>query len=52
MRVVYLERLNEEGERTRVEKIEMFDEWEEWNMLQDHYCLTLGTRNSPHHDLS
>ena len=41
---VYNERLNLNNEKTRIEKIEMFDEWEEFNMLQGHYCLTLGTR--------
>lgn len=33
MDVIYNERLNSEGERSRIEKIEMFDEWEEWNLL-------------------
>lgn len=44
MSVVYNERINVENERTRIEKIEMFDEFEEWNMLQDHYCLSIGKR--------
>ena len=44
MAVVYNERLNGENERTRIEKLEMFDEFEEWTMLQNHYCLTLGKR--------
>lgn len=43
---VYSERLNADNERTRIEKLEMFDEWEEWNLLQGHYCLTLATRSS------
>ena len=30
---VYSERLNTDGERTKVEKLEMFDEWEEWTLL-------------------
>ena len=30
---VYSERLNAANERTRIEKLEMFDEWEEWNLL-------------------
>ena len=30
---VYNDRLNEEHERTRIEKLEMFDEFEEWTML-------------------
>jgi len=33
MTQIYNERLNEENERTRIEKLEMFDEFEEWNML-------------------
>ena len=31
-------------ERARIERLEMFDEFEEWNMLQSHYCLSLGKR--------
>ena len=49
---VYSDRLNTEGERTKIEKLEMFDEWEEWNLLQGHYCLTLGTRSSSAHDIN
>jgi len=50
---IYQDKLNTEGERTRIEKLEMFDEWEEWNLLQMHYCLTLATRATPTHpDLS
>jgi tRNA wybutosine-synthesizing protein 4 len=44
MATVYNEKLNDTQERSRVEKLEMFDEWEEWTMLQEHYCLTLGCR--------
>jgi tRNA wybutosine-synthesizing protein 4 len=44
MATVYNERLNGENERTRIEKLEMFDEFEEWTMLQNHYCLSLGKR--------
>ncbi len=32
------------AERARIEKLEMFDEFEEWNMLQSHYCLVLANR--------
>ena len=39
---VYSERLA--SERQRVESIERFDEYEEWDLLQSHYCLTLATR--------
>lgn len=43
MNVVYKEKLNKE-ERARIEKLEIFDEFEEWEMLQHHYCLCLGKR--------
>lgn len=43
MNKVYKERL-EQGERNRIEKLEIFDEFEEWEMLQHHYCLCLGKR--------
>ena len=44
MITIYDEKVNLEQERTRIEKLEMFDEFEEWNMLQSHYCLSLGQR--------
>lgn len=33
-------------ERQRIEKIEMFDEFEEWELLQSHYCMCLGKKSS------
>jgi hypothetical protein len=33
MNRLYSERLNTEGEKTRIEKIELFDEFEEWDLL-------------------
>jgi tRNA wybutosine-synthesizing protein 4 len=30
--------------RKRIERLEIFDEFEEWEMLQSHYCLCLGKR--------
>ena len=39
---IYASKLNEEGERTRIERLEMFDEFEEWDLLQGHYCVTLA----------
>lgn len=33
MNRLYSERLNTEGEKTRIEKIELFDEFEEWELL-------------------
>ena len=31
-------------ERSRIESLEMFDEFEEWVLLQSHYCITFGSR--------
>ena len=39
---IYASKLNGEGEKTRIERLEMFDEFEEWALLQGHYCLTLA----------
>jgi tRNA wybutosine-synthesizing protein 4 len=41
---IYNSKLNLQGERTRIEKIEMFDEFEEWELLQSHYCVCLAVR--------
>ena len=27
-----------------IEKLDFIDEYEEWQLLQGHYCLNLGTR--------
>jgi tRNA wybutosine-synthesizing protein 4 len=43
MSEVYSKRL-EQQERQRIEKLEIFDEFEEWQLLQNHYCLCLGRR--------
>lgn len=43
MSVVYSRKM-EQAERLRIEKIEIFDEFEEWDLLQSHYCLCLGKR--------
>ena len=48
---VYRDKLNGEGEKDRIEKIEMLDEFEEWQQLQEHYCLVLGTRGKDLQDL-
>eukprot|EP00891_Asterochloris_glomerata_P002981 jgi/Astpho2/2981/fgenesh1_pm.00051_%23_4_t len=29
-------------QRRRIERLELFDEFEEWNMLQSHYCIAIG----------
>lgn len=31
-------------EKSRIERLEMFDEFEEWVLLQDHYCISFGSR--------
>lgn len=38
---VYSTRLNAD-EKGRIEKLEWFDEFEEWELLQGHYCFCLG----------
>ena len=43
MCVVYASKLAA-AERSRIEKIEIFDEFEEWDLLQSHYCVSLGKR--------
>jgi O-methyltransferase involved in polyketide biosynthesis len=39
------EKLVTPEEKARVNKLEMLDEVEEWNMLMSHYCLTTSCRN-------
>ena len=46
MDTIYATRLNGEGEKTRIERLEMFDEFEEWELLQSHYCITLAVCSS------
>jgi hypothetical protein len=31
-------------EKDRVAKLEIFDEFEEWNLLMSHYCLVVAKR--------
>ena len=33
MNIVYRDRLNTDAERSRIEKLEIFDEFEEWDLL-------------------
>ena len=33
MNRIYAEKLNEAGEKSRIESLEMFDEFEEWDLL-------------------
>lgn len=30
------------AERLRAERRELFDEIEEWNLMQEHYCIAVG----------
>ena len=43
MSEIYAKRLDI-TERHRIEKLEIFDEFEEWKLLSKHYCLCLGKR--------
>ncbi len=43
MSEIYKKKLDA-SERHRIEKIEIFDEFEEWDLLQSHYCMCLGKR--------
>ena len=33
-------------DRLRIERLEMLDEFEEWNMLQSHYCIVLAKKDN------
>ncbi len=41
MDVLYKQMLDQE-EKARTERLEMFDEFEEWHMLMQHYCLVFA----------
>lgn len=43
MTTVYNQLLGK-ADKARIERIEIFDEFEEWDMLQSHYCLCLGKK--------
>jgi tRNA wybutosine-synthesizing protein 4 len=30
----------------RAERIEIFDEMEEWHLIQQHYCIALGIKDA------
>ena len=38
------------NEKSRVEKIEWFDEFEEWVLLQNHYCIAFASRSAEEGD--
>ena len=33
MTTIYRDKLNDQGEKSRIEKLELFDEFEEWDLL-------------------
>lgn len=35
----------EAGDRRRIEALEIFDEFEEWDLFQAHYCIALGVKD-------
>lgn len=39
-------RLLDPSEIRRVSRIEMFDEYEEWYLIQSHYCITIAAQGS------
>ena len=43
MNTIYDQRLDK-MEKARIEKLEIFDEFEEWVLLQNHYCICVGKR--------
>ncbi|XP_050204195.1 leucine carboxyl methyltransferase 1 homolog [Mercurialis annua] len=36
----------EAQERRRIERLELFDEFEEWHMMQEHYCVTCAINDA------
>eukprot|EP01023_Acetabularia_acetabulum_P013416 TRINITY_DN16453_c0_g1_i2.p1 TRINITY_DN16453_c0_g1~~TRINITY_DN16453_c0_g1_i2.p1 ORF type:complete len:193 (-),score=21.85 TRINITY_DN16453_c0_g1_i2:53-631(-) len=36
----------ERVEREKIEKLEIFDEFEEWHMIQQHYCIAIGVNDN------
>jgi len=42
---IHNDHLNSE-ERSRIEKLEIFDEFEEWELLMSHYLICIGNRTS------
>eukprot|EP00271_Cylindrocystis_brebissonii_P015015 TRINITY_DN36891_c0_g1_i1.p1 TRINITY_DN36891_c0_g1~~TRINITY_DN36891_c0_g1_i1.p1 ORF type:complete len:366 (-),score=61.06 TRINITY_DN36891_c0_g1_i1:460-1557(-) len=33
------------ADRRRIERLEMFDEFEEWHIMQEHYCIAIGVND-------
>lgn len=34
------------ADRRRIERLEIFDEFEEWHLIQQHYCIAVGVKDS------
>ncbi|PRW45066.1 tRNA wybutosine-synthesizing 4 [Chlorella sorokiniana] len=34
------------ADRRRIERLEIFDEFEEWHLIQQHYCIAIGVKDS------
>lgn len=45
MDTIYQQHLDPADKR-RIERLEIFDEFEEWHMIQEHYCITIGINDS------
>ncbi|MCO5558662.1 hypothetical protein L7F22_012248 [Adiantum nelumboides] len=41
MDVIYNQHIDAK-DRRRIERLELFDEFEEWHILQEHYCISYG----------
>ncbi|KAH7387604.1 hypothetical protein KP509_16G032100 [Ceratopteris richardii] len=41
MDVIYNQHIDQK-DRKRIERLELFDEFEEWHILQEHYCISYG----------
>ncbi len=50
MLMIYTKYLDQPDVR-RIERIEMFDEFEEWDLILSHYCIALGI-NDPNNESS
>lgn len=44
MDTIYSKHLPPEDKK-RIERLEMFDEFEEWHMIQEHYCVACGSNS-------
>eukprot|EP00898_Chlorokybus_atmophyticus_P004524 jgi/Chlat1/5072/Chrsp33S05001 len=42
---IYTHHLDQD-DRRRVERLELFDEFEEWHIIQQHYCMAIGVKDN------